>query len=37
VNWSALEVLDVPLGVVTVTWTVPAAWAGDVAMSLLSE
>jgi hypothetical protein len=33
VNRSADPVADVPLGVVTVTSTVPAAWAGAVAVS----
>jgi hypothetical protein len=31
VNWSALEVAEVPFGVVTVMSTVPGASAGDVA------
>jgi hypothetical protein len=37
VNWSALLVLDVPLGVTTVTSTVPAAWDGAVAKIRSSE
>jgi hypothetical protein len=37
VNWSALLVADVPLGVVTVTSTVPAGWAGAVAMISVSD
>jgi hypothetical protein len=37
VNWSADEVVEVPLGVVTVMSTVPAARAGDVAVIWLSE
>jgi hypothetical protein len=37
VNWSALLVVDVPLGVVTVTSTVPAARAGAVASMASSD
>ncbi len=36
-KWSALEVEDVPEVVVTVTSTVPAAWAGAVAKSTPSD
>jgi len=32
VNWSAGTIADVPKGVVTKTLTVPAAWAGAVAV-----
>jgi hypothetical protein len=32
VNWSALDAPLVPFAVVTVTSTVPALWAGDVAV-----
>jgi hypothetical protein len=35
VNWSADEVPDVPLGVVTVTSTVPAACAGATTVMLV--
>jgi hypothetical protein len=35
VNWSALLVADVPPGVVTVTSTVPAVWAGDVTVMVV--
>jgi hypothetical protein len=37
VTWSAEPVEDVPLGVVTVMSTVPAAWAGAVATRAVSE
>jgi hypothetical protein len=37
VNWSADEVDEVPLLVVTVIWTVPADPAGAVAVMLVSE
>ena len=37
VNWSALEVAEVPAELVTVTSTAPAAWAGDVAVIWVSE
>jgi hypothetical protein len=36
VKWSLLEVADVPLGVITVTSTVPAASGGDTAVNRLS-
>jgi hypothetical protein len=35
VNWSALLVAEVPPGVVTVTSTVPAVWAGDVTVMVV--
>jgi hypothetical protein len=37
VNWSAVEIALVPRGVVTVTWTTPATWAGLVVVIWLSE
>src|SRR5262245_60917281 len=37
VNWSDELVADVPEKVVTVTWTVPAAWGGLVAMICVAE
>jgi hypothetical protein len=37
VNWSADDVALVPPGVVTVTSTTPAAWAGLVALMVVSE
>jgi hypothetical protein len=37
VNWSAAAAGDVPLGVVTVTSTVPAAWGGAVAVIDVAE
>jgi hypothetical protein len=36
-KWSAGEMAEVPPGVVTVTSTVPAAWAGEVVVILLLE
>ena len=36
-KWSAGEVAEVPPAVVTVTSTVPAAWAGEVVVILLLE
>ena len=35
--WSAVETALVPPALVTVTSTVPASWAGDVAMTEVSE
>jgi hypothetical protein len=32
VNWSALETAELPVGVTTVTSTVPANWAGLIAV-----
>ena len=37
VNWSADEVVEVPPGVVTVTSTVPADSAGEVAVKEVDE
>jgi hypothetical protein len=37
VNWSAALVAEVPPGVVTVTWTRPAEWAGDIAVICMAE
>jgi hypothetical protein len=37
VNRSAADVAEVPLGVVTVISTVPAAWAGAVAVMAASD
>jgi hypothetical protein len=37
VNWSLALVGEVPLGLVTVTSTVPAAWAGEVLVISVSE
>jgi hypothetical protein len=36
-NWSALEIADVPPGVLTVMSTVPADSAGEVMMQLVVE
>jgi hypothetical protein len=36
-KWSAGEVAEVPPAVVTVTSTVPAAWAGEVVVILVFE
>jgi hypothetical protein len=37
VNWSALEVALAPIALLTVTSTVPTAWAGLTAVMLVSE
>ena len=37
VAWSALPVAEVPVGVLTMTSTVPAAWEGDTALMDVSE
>ena len=36
-NWSAAEVSELPDGLLTVTSTTPAAWAGVLTMMVLSE